>query len=142
MSSSSSLKLDKNRHTALLILIRLLTHSHSRARAHRPHYGLNGLPADWLTDSIAYPLSHSFVHFSIHLPTIPQWGAADAEIKVPSGENTELTGSPFKAWSRSVYSHTCYAYCQGFFLAYFYTSGPFTCILSKPLPSFSRVCCG
>ena len=22
--------------------------------------------------------------------------------------------SPFKAWSRSVYSHTCYAYCQGF----------------------------
>ena len=41
-------------------------------------------------------------------------GAADAEIKVPSGENTELIRSPFKAWSRSVYSHTCYAYCQGF----------------------------
>ena len=34
----------------------------------------------------------------------PQWGAADAEIKVPSGENTELKRSPFKAWSRSVYS--------------------------------------
>ena len=44
----------------------------------------------------------------------PQWGAADAEIKVPSGENTELKRSPFEAWSRSVYSHTCYAYCQGF----------------------------
>ena len=44
----------------------------------------------------------------------PQWGAADAEIKVPSGENTELKRSPFKAWSRSVYSHACYAYCQGF----------------------------
>ena len=43
-----------------------------------------------------------------------QWGAADAEIKFPSGENTEHTRSPFKAWSRSVYSHTCYAYCQGF----------------------------
>ena len=43
----------------------------------------------------------------------PQWGAADAEIKVPSGENTELKRSPFIAWSRSVYSHTCYAYCQG-----------------------------
>ena len=27
----------------------------------------------------------------------PQWGAADAEIKVPSGENTELKCSPFKA---------------------------------------------
>ena len=44
----------------------------------------------------------------------PQWGAADAEIKVPSGENTELKSSPFIAWSRLVYSHTCYAYCQGF----------------------------
>ena len=44
----------------------------------------------------------------------PQWEAADAEIKVPSGENIGLKRSPFKAWSRSVYSHTCYAYCQGF----------------------------
>ena len=43
-----------------------------------------------------------------------QWGAADAEIKVPSGENIELKRSLFKAWSKSVYSHTCYAYCQGF----------------------------
>ena len=38
----------------------------------------------------------------------PQWGAADAEFEVPSGENTELKRSPFKAWN------TCYAYCQGF----------------------------
>ena len=37
----------------------------------------------------------------------PQWGAADAEIKVPSGENTELKRSPFKARIWSVYSHTC-----------------------------------
>ena len=44
----------------------------------------------------------------------PQWGAADAEIKVPSCENTELKRSPFKAWSKSVYSHARYAYCQGF----------------------------
>ena len=43
-----------------------------------------------------------------------QWGAANAEIKVPSGENTELKRSLFKVWSRSVYSHTCYAYCQEF----------------------------
>ena len=27
---------------------------------------------------------------------------------------TEVKYSPFKAWSRSVYSHTCCAYCQGF----------------------------
>ena len=45
---------------------------------------------------------------------IPQWGAADEEVKVRSGENTELKGSPLKAWSRSVYSHTCYSYCQRF----------------------------
>ena len=52
---------------------------------------------------------------SLFLPSeIPQWGAADAEIKVPSFENTELKRSPFQAWSRSVYSHTCYAYCQEF----------------------------
>ena len=43
----------------------------------------------------------------------PQWGAADAEINVSSGEKTELKRSPFKARSRSVYSHTYYAYCQG-----------------------------
>ena len=47
---------------------------------------------------------------------LPQWGAADAEIKVPSDENTELKRSPFKAWSRSAYSHTCYVYCRGFLL--------------------------
>ena len=48
------------------------------------------------------------------LTDTPQWGAADAEIKVPSVEKTELERFPFKAWSRSVYSHTCYAYYQRF----------------------------
>ena len=50
-----------------------------------------------------------------------QWGAVDAEIRVPSGENTELKHSPFKAWRRLVYSHTCYAYSQEF-LPHFYLS--------------------
>ena len=36
-------------------------------------------------------------------PPQPQWGAADAEIKVPALENTELEGSPFTAWGRSIY---------------------------------------
>ena len=44
----------------------------------------------------------------------PQWGTADAEIKVSSDENTELKDSPSKAWSRSVYCHSCYAYCRRF----------------------------
>ena len=38
-----------------------------------------------------------------------QWGAADAEVK-----NTELKGSPFKAWSWSAKTHACYAFGQGF----------------------------
>ena len=58
-------------------------------------------------------LSHlSYCGLSYFTP--PPRGAADAEIKVPSGENTNRKRSPFKAWSRSVYSHTCYAYCQEF----------------------------
>ena len=51
----------------------------------------------------------SFLFFSS-----PQWGAADAEIKVPSVENTEFKSSPFKIGSGSVYSHTCYTYCKVF----------------------------
>ena len=38
-------------------------------------------------------VSSSFFFFAV----IPQWGAVDAEIKVPSVENTELKGSPFNA---------------------------------------------
>ena len=47
-----------------------------------------------------------------------------------------------KAWSRSVYSHTCYAYCQGFLpclflpfrsihLQFFKTSHDFSCVGCK-----------
>ena len=35
---------------------------------------------------------------------------------------TELKRSLFKAWSTSVYSHTCYAYCQGFLPCFFLPS--------------------
>ena len=64
-----------------------------------------------------------------------QWAAADAEIKVPSGENTELKHSPFKALSRSVYSHTCYTYCQGFIPCSFL---PFLSILLHFVQNLSR----
>ena len=66
---------------------------------------------------ISFTLSLSTVLLlvpALALSTFPQWGAVDAEIKVPSGENTELKRSPSIAWSRSAYSHTCYAYCQEF----------------------------
>ena len=74
--------------------------------------------------------------FCCLLPLVnPQWGAADAEIKVPSGENTELKRSPFQAWSRSVYSHTCYAYCQGFLPCLFL---PFQSIHLHVFPNLSQ----
>ena len=58
-------------------------------------------------------LSLSLSPLSLSLSS-PQREAADGEIKVPSGENTERKRSPFKVWSRSVYSLTCCAYCQRF----------------------------
>ena len=68
----------------------------------------------------------------------PQWGAADAEIKAPSDENTELKRSPYKAWSRSVYSHTCYAYCQGFLSFLLISTLPVhsPAFFPNPVPSF------
>ena len=74
----------------------------------------------------------------------PQRGAADAEIKVPSGENTELKRSPFKAWSRSVYSHICYAYCQEFHSFLLISTPPVhsPALFPKPLPIFPCVGCG
>ena len=67
---------------------------------------------------------------------LAQWGAADAEIKVPSVENTELKGFPFKTWSRSVYSHTCYAYWKGFLPCLFL---PFRSIHLHFFQNLSRV---
>ena len=72
----------------------------------------------------------------------PQYWAADAEIKVPFGENAELKRSPFKAWSRSVYSHTSYAYCQEFLPCLFL---PFRSIHLHFFQNLSRIflcCCG
>ena len=77
--------------------------------------------------------SHERIQSFSLAPT--QWGAAYAEIKVPSGENTELKRSPFKAWSRSVYSHTCHAYCQGFLPCLFL---PFRSIHLHFFQNFSR----
>ena len=59
-----------------------------------------------------FALWHLFVKHDLLCDQL-QWGAADAEIKVPSVENTELEGSSFKALGRSVYNHTCYAYLPG-----------------------------
>ena len=65
-----------------------------------------------------------------------QWRASDTDIKVSFGENTELKHSPFRAWSRSVYSHTCYAYCQGFLPCLFLPFGSIHLHFSKTSSDF------
>ena len=69
----------------------------------------------------------------------PQWEAADAEIKVPSGENTELKRSPFKPGVGRYKVIYATLTARDFFLAYFYPSGPITCIFSKFFPDFFPV---
>ena len=90
---------------------------------------------EWALDT-SYLLSCSKGNGGVGL-CVPQCGAANAEIKVPSGENTELKRSLFKAWSRSVYSHTGYAYCRRFLFCFF---RPFRSInlhfLYKTSPNF------
>ena len=65
-------------------------------------------------------------------------GSCGRRNKVPSDENTEHKRSPFKAWTRSVYSHKCCAYCQEVFPCLFL---PFQSIhlhfFPKPLRIFS-----
>ena len=107
--------------------------------------------------SLSIPLSASTVccspvyrhdHILTTNPTVsclclPAVGSSvDTEIKVPSGENTELKHSPFKAWSRSVYSHTCCAYFQGFLPCLFLTFWSIHLHFSKTFPNFSCVGCG
>ena len=66
----------------------------------------------------------------------PQWGAADAEFKVPSDENTELNVLPLKPGVCQFIAMHATLNARDFFLANFYPSGTFTCILSKTSPNF------
>ena len=74
--------------------------------------------------------------------TTPQWRAVDTEIKIPSGENTELKRSPFKPGVGQYIAIHATLTSRDFFLAYFYPSGLFTCIFSKTSPYFFSVGCG
>ena len=87
-------------------------------------------------EDVAVPTAGRGLVAHVRCVTTPQWGAADAEIKVLSGENTELKRSPFKAWSRSDYSRTCCAYCKGFLLCLFL---PFRSIHLHFFPNLSLI---
>ena len=75
----------------------------------------------WLLDEDIYAKHLHTILFMLLFFSTRLWGAADAEIKVPSVENTELEDSPFKAWGRSVYIaiHTALT-ARDFFLTNFY----------------------
>ena len=68
-------------------------------------------------------------------PLLPQWGAADAGIKVPSVENTELKVLPLKPGVGQYIAIHATLTARDFFLANFYPSSPFIYI-------FSKVSCG
>ena len=55
----------------------------------------------------------------------------DAEIKVPSVENAELNVLPLKPGVGPYIAIHATLIARDFFFAYFYPSGPFTCIFSK-----------
>ena len=77
-------------------------------------------------------LSLSFFFFVFLHP--PQWGAADAEVKVPSVENTELKGSlPLKPGVGQYIAMHATLIARDFFLANFYPSGQFTRIFFQNL---------
>ena len=85
------------------------------------------LPVIWWT--VCRPDITSLVKF-------PQWGTADAEIKVPSVESPELKDSPSKAWSGPVCRHECYALPSWSIHQHFFLN------LSWVSPVFAVACIG
>ena len=65
--------------------------------------------------------SHTVTKKKLLHAASPHSGELRTQKSSPSGENTDFKSSPFKAWSRSVYSHTCYTYCQWFLPCLFLT---------------------
>ena len=93
-------------------------------------------------------MSHCYVHtrfliiFFIRPPcgTVSAlWGAADAEIKVPSDENIEIKHSLLKPGVGQYIAIHATLTIRELFLAYFYPFGPFICIFSRTSPDFFPV---
>ena len=88
--------------------------------------------------TFTHPHTHfpSPLAFTHHTPPHSRSGELRTQkLKVPSGENTDLKRSPFKALSRSVYSHKCYAYCQRFHPRLFlHSRSIYLHFFPKPLP--------
>ena len=78
----------------------------------------------------------------LSLCSSPQWGAANKEIKSHLVRTQSLNVLPLKLGvGQYIAIHATLSF-RDFFLAYFYPSGPFTCIFSKTFPDFSCAGCG
>ena len=71
-----------------------------------------------------------------------QWEAADAEIKSHLVRMQSLNVLPLKPGIGQHIAIHAILTARDFYLAYFYPSGPFTCIFSKTSLDFSCVGCG
>ena len=75
------------------------------------------------------------------LVRVPQWGAADAEIKVPSSGNTELKRSPLKPGvGQYIAMHATLTARDFLLISTLPVHSP--AFFPKPLPIFSCVGCG
>ena len=73
---------------------------------------------------------------------LAQWGAADAEIKVPSAENTELKVPPLKPGVSQYIAIHATLTARDFFLVYSTLPVHSPAFFPKPLPIFPCVGCG
>ena len=67
---------------------------------------------------------------------VQQWGAEDAEIKVPSARTQSLNVLLLEPGVGQYIAIHATLTARNFFLAYFYPSGPFTCIFFQNLSRF------
>ena len=103
------------------------------------------LPTHFTLFLCLYPSYGPFTCISFHKSSRPPRSGELRKQKLKSHlVRTQLKRSPFKAQSSSVYSHTCYAYCQGFLPCLLFL--PFQSIhlyfFSKTSPDFACVGCG
>ena len=81
--------------------------------AQHSHLDMWNDPTQHVVPSIPFPIKAIFF-LSFTFFYLRSGELRTQKLKPPSGETTELKRSPFKARSRSVYSHSCYAYFQKF----------------------------
>ena len=84
------------------------------------------LTVTYLTNAAALNKLH--LHSISMLTPTPSSGSPISSLCGMEVSCSGAKGSSFRAWSRSEYSHACFAYCQEFLPSIFYCPSPFTFI--------------